>query len=254
MKLLTLTTDFGEGAYVPQMKGVILSLVPEARIVDLTHSVAPGDVREAAYLLETTVPAFPEESVHVAVVDPGVGTGRRALALRFARRTLVGPDNGIFTAFLGRADEIREITETSLFLPEVSATFHGRDVFAPGAARLLEGGDLTIVGPVLAGEPILLPDLWAEGDRGVVLHVDRFGNLVTSFPAGRLAEDPDGALAGPGAAVARRAATFGTAPPGEPFLYAGSGGRLEVAVPGGDASARLRWGRGTEVAWERNPA
>ena len=213
MALLTLTTDFGEGAYVGQVKGVILSLFPGTRIVDVTHAVAPGDVREAAYLLEAVVPAFPEGSVHLAVVDPGVGTERKALALRFADRIVVAPDNGILTAFLPRATEVREITERSLFLPEISPTFHGRDIFAPVAAHLANGLELTRVGPPPTGEPVVLGDLRSTGEEGVVLHVDRFGNLITSFPAEFLLDSPEATLSGPGAVVTARAETYGFAPP-----------------------------------------
>ncbi len=245
--LITLTTDFGEGSYVAQVKGVILSLLPDARIVDVTHFVAAGDVREGAYLLECAVPAFPEDSVHLVVVDPGVGTERRALAVRFARRTLVGPDNGVLTPFLDLADEIREITEEQLFLPEVSPTFHGRDVFAPVAVHLAGGAALASVGPALAGEPVKVSDLHAEGDVGLVLHVDRFGNLVTNFPSEVLLDRPQAFIIGPGGSVNRRALTYGQAEEGQPFLYAGSGGRLEVAVPRGAAADTLGWGRGTEL-------
>jgi S-adenosyl-L-methionine hydrolase (adenosine-forming) len=245
--LITLTTDFGDGAYVAQMKGVILSLMPEARLVDVTHHVGAGDVREGAYLLECTVPAFPEESVHLAVVDPGVGTERRALAVRFARRTLLGPDNGLLTAFLGVADEIREITAESLFLPEVSPTFHGRDIFAPVAVHLAAGAALASVGPELLSPPVTLPELRAEGSEGLILHVDRFGNLITSFPSEILIDRPDAILTGPEGAVSQRAVTFGEAEPGVPFLYSGSGGRLEVAVAGGSAAKILGWGRGAEL-------
>ena len=245
--LITLTTDFGEGSYVAQMKGVILSLCPDARMVDITHHVSAGDVREGAYLLECTVPAFAEDSVHLAVVDPGVGTDRRALAVRFARRTLVAPDTGLLTPFLEVADEVHEITEERLFLPEVSPTFHGRDIFAPVAAHLAGGELLATVGPALDGEPVKLDDLHAEGEVGLVLHVDRFGNLVTNFPSEALLDRPDAFLSGPGAVVKSRARTFDEAAAGEPFLYAGSGGRLEVAVPRGSAAAALEWDRGTEL-------
>jgi S-adenosylmethionine hydrolase len=245
---ITLTTDFGTGTYVAQVRGVILSLLPEARVEDLCHAIGPGDVREAAYVLETVVPAYPEGSVHLCVVDPGVGGPRRAIAAAFAGRMLVGPDNGVFTAFLPRADEVREITNTALFLPEVSATFHGRDLFAPVAAQLAGGLPLPVVGPVLAGPPVLLPDLRATGDAGVVLHVDRFGNLVTSFASKALEDRPAAALAGPGGDVTARARTFCEAEGDRPFLYAGSGGRIEVAVNGGSAASSLGWGRGTAVA------
>lgn len=247
--LITLTTDFGDGAYVAQVRGVILSVLPEARIEDVCHTVAPGDVREAAYVLEAAVPAFPEPAVHVAVVDPGVGTERRALAVAFAGRTLVGPDNGVLTPFLDGADEIRVLENRDLFLPEVSATFHGRDVFAPVAARLAGGLPFARVGPVLPVEPVRLADLLSAGDSGTVLHVDRFGNLVTSFPAEILARRPAAALVGPGAEVRARARTFGEAGPGAPFVYEGSGGRLEVAVAGGSAAEALGWGRGTAVGF-----
>jgi len=215
--------------------------------VDITHFVAAGDVLEAAYLLECAVPAFPEDSVHLVVVDPGVGTERRALAVRFARRTLVGPDNGVLTPFLDLADEIREITEERLFLPEVSPTFHGRDVFAPVAVHLAGGVELASVGPALAGEPVKLAGLHAEGDAGLVLHVDRFGNLVTSFPSEALLDRPQAVLSGPEGSVKLRALTYGQAREGQPFLYAGSGGRVEVAVPHGNAADTLGWGRGTEL-------
>jgi len=245
--LVTLTTDFGEGSYVAQVKGVILSLAPDTTIVDVTHAVAPGDVREAAYLVETVVPAFPEDTVHLVVVDPGVGTDRKALAVRFAGRTLVGPDNGVLTAFLGAPAEIRELTEAALFLPEVSPTFNGRDVFAPVTAYLSRGVEFEAVGPVLEGEPVRVPDLESEGDDGVVLHVDSFGNLITNFPADALAARPDALLAGPVAEIRDRARTFGEAGSEVPFLYAGSGGRIEIAVPGGNAERVLGWSRGTAV-------
>jgi S-adenosylmethionine hydrolase len=178
-----------------------------------------------------------------------VGTGRRALAVAWAGRVLVGPDNGILTAFLDRPDEIRVLENESLFLPDVSPTFHGRDVFAPVAARLAGGLPFKEVGPVLSDAPVLLDDLETLGDRGVVLHVDRFGNLVTSFPAETLLSRPGAKLEGPDAVVEARAKTFLEAEPGEPFLYAGSGGRLEVAVPLGSASRHLGWDRGTPVTF-----
>lgn len=247
MSLVTLTTDFGVGNYVAQVKGVLLSLNPTIRIVDVSHDVAPGDVREAAYLVETFVPAFPEASVHVVVVDPGVGSDRRAIAAYLAGRILVGPDNGVFTAFLDAAQEIREITNRDLFLPEVSSTFHGRDVFAPVAAHLAGGGDLATVGPPLEGDPIRVPDLLTEGEEGVVLSVDRFGNLITSFPSSLLEERPEATLAGPAATLGARHIFFSDAEPGVDFLYAGSGGRIEVARNGESAADALGWGRGTAL-------
>ena len=251
--LLTLTTDFGAGPYVAQVKGVILSLFPDLVIVDVSHEVAPGDVHEAAYFLETIVPAFPEATVHLVVVAPGVGTDRRILAARFAGRIVLGPDNGVLSTGLPGADEIRVVTNERLFLPEVSATFHGRDVFAPVAAHLAAGAELEVVGPVLTDAPVLLSDLIADGDSGRVLSIDRFGNVITSFPAEALAARPGAALLGGSAAVAARAETFGAAPPETPFLYSGSGGRLEVAVRGGHAAERLGLSRGTGLTFTEAP-
>lgn len=247
MPLVGLVTDFGAGMYVAQVKGVILSLCPDATIVDESHEVAPGDIHEGAYVVECVVPAFPEGSVHVVVVDPGVGTARKVLAVRFAGRILVAPDNGVLTPFLPAAEEVREVANERLFLPEVSATFHGRDVFAPVAAHLAAGAELDLVGPALESEPVLLSDYRAEGETGRVLSIDRFGNVITSFSADVLADRVDAMLTAEGRTVAERAVTFGEAPPDTPFLYAGSGGRLEVAVAGASAAAALGWSRGTSL-------
>ncbi|MEN8151965.1 MAG: SAM-dependent chlorinase/fluorinase, partial [Planctomycetota bacterium] len=175
---------------------------------------------------------------------------RRCLAVRFAGRTLVGPDNGCLTAFLDRATAIHEITNGELYLPEVSSTFHGRDLFAPVAAFLAGGGELAAVGPAFEGEPVRVPELRASGDEGVVLHVDRFGNLITNFPAAVL--DEGVGLSGPGVLLSTRLRTFAEAEGAEPFLYAGSGGRLEVAVNGGRAEDRLGWHAGTAIRLERD--
>jgi len=250
MPLMTLTTDFGATEYVAQMKGVILSLLPSANVIDVSHEIPPGDVRAAAYVAEVAVPAFPQDSVHLVVVDPGVGTDRCALAVRFAGRTIVGPDNGCLTAFLDGATAIHEITNEELHLPEVSATFHGRDIFAPVAAFLAGGGEISATGPVFDRDPVRVPDLWADGEEGVILHVDRFGNLVTNFPASVL--DEGGRLSGPGVLLEEHVRTFAEADGTDPFLYGGSGGRLEVAVNGGSAEAHLGWHRGTTVQLEQD--
>ena len=248
--IISLTTDFGSSShYVAQMKGVILSLIPGCAVVDVSHGIAMGDVLAAAYVLELAVPAFPADSVHVVVVDPGVGTDRRALAVRFAGRTIVGPDNGCLTAFLDAATAVYEITNEELYLPEVSATFHGRDIFAPVAAFLAGGGELSATGPVFDGDPVRVPDLWAEGDEGVILHVDRFGNLITNFAASVL--DEGVRLSGPGVLLSKHVRTFAEADGADPFLFGGSGGRLEVAVNGGNAETHLGWHRGTTVMLER---
>ena len=142
MTILTLSTDFGtEDEYVGVMKGVILSIAPEVRLVDLSHQIPPQDVRRAAFLLMNAVPYFPPDTVHLAVVDPGVGTERRPLAVRTPAGTFVGPDNGLFSWVLARVPEwgAVEIREPAYRLPLVSSTFHGRDIFAPAAAYLAAG-------------------------------------------------------------------------------------------------------------------
>jgi S-adenosylmethionine hydrolase len=243
--IVTLLSDFGAGSgYPAQMKGALLSRVPAARLVDLSHDVPHYDVLAGALLLEACVPSFPAHAVHLAVVDPGVGTARRPLCVvDRAGRRLVGPDNGLLTPFLegARAYEIAALPRPA------SATFHGRDLFAPAAAVLAAGGDPAALGPAVA-DPVRLdwPRAVRDGDlvRGEVLLADPFGNLVTSLRA----ED----LGGPCAveAAGRRArwvTTFGEGAPGELLAMIGSSGRLEIAVREGSAARALGAGRGAVV-------
>ncbi len=158
MTILTLLTDFGtEDEYVGVMKGVILSIAPEVRLVDLSHQIPPQDVRRAAFLLTSAVPYFPPDTVHLAVVDPGVGTERRPLAVRTPVGTFVGPDNGLFSWVLTRVPEWTAV-EPAYRLPLVSSTFHGRDIFAAGGAHLAAGVPLERLGarggPGLAPRPV----------------------------------------------------------------------------------------------------
>jgi len=250
--LFTLTTDFGSASSYPaQVKAVLLSAIPEARIVDITHEVPRYDVLFGALLLEAAVPWFPRESIHLAVVDPGVGTARRALVVTdLEGRRLVGPDNGLLTPFLGRGARVRALSEHGGVLPAPrSATFHGRDLFAPAAAYLARGGTAAALGAEVS-DPVHLdwPAAVREGDRllGVALTADPFGNLVTSIRAADLV----------GAAVlevevagrpARFVRTFGEGEPGELLALVGSGGRVEVAVREGSALATLGGGRGVAV-------
>ena len=187
--LVTLTTDFGlRDAYVAAMKGVILSICPEARLVDVSHEVAPQDVMEAAFVLRQAVPYFPPEAVHLVVVDPGVGTARRPVALRHGGHRFVGPDNGLFALLLdGAAPEtLVGLDRPAFWRTEApSTTFHGRDVFAPVAAHLAAGRRLAEVGtPAAALESLhwALPIADAQGLRGWVVHVDHFGNGITNIP------------------------------------------------------------------------
>ena len=224
------------------MKGVILGICPEARIVDITHECRAFDVSEAAFTIAQAYPHFPPRTVHVAVVDPGLGTLRRTILVEAGGQCLVGPDNGVFAFILSEGKpRVRAVSNAKYFLPAVSQTFHGRDVFAPVAAHLANG-----VPPARMGKTIedylrphsLKPERTARrGWTGTVLKVDRFGNLITNF---RASEFPR-ALEGPfemtvGLQTVNRLATnyeqFG---PGEVFVIVGSSGYLEVSA--GQASA-----------------
>ena len=257
MVVVTLTSDFGtRDAYVAELKAAVLSLTREVQLVDVTHEIAPHDVAAGALALEAAAPWFPPGSVHLAVVDPGVGTARRGLVLASGDHFFVGPDNGLFTPFLaGGGWEAFELVAASDRRPGVSATFHGRDVFAPAAARLARGAAPRDLGPPLA-DPVRLSWPEAEGRggglAGVVLHVDRFGNLITSIRAGALA------ALGPSAAVRVRGRTlrvvsaYGDLKPRAAGALVGSAGRLEIAVREGSAAALLRARRGTPVLVSRS--
>jgi S-adenosylmethionine hydrolase len=255
--IVTLTTDFGtRDAWVAAMKGAILGIARAVQLVDVTHEVARHDVAEGALALEAAAPYFPPGTVHLAVVDPGVGTARRGLAVVARGQVFVGPDNGLFTPFVAEGDwRAFELAASEYRLPAVSRTFHGRDVFAPAAAHVAGGVDPSRLGPRVT-DPVRLvwpePRPTAGGVAGVVVHVDRFGNLVTSLRADALA----GAL-GPGAVVriAGRAValvgTYGELGRGRAGALVGSGGRLEIAVREGSAARLFGARRGTRVVLSR---
>jgi S-adenosylmethionine hydrolase len=250
MPIVTLTTDFGvRDPWVGVMKGVVLGIAPEVRLVDLSHEVARHDVLEAALVLEAAVPFFPDGSIHVAVVDPGVGGPRRGLVIAASRQRFVGPDNGVFTpVLLDLGWEAFELTAPEYRLAEVGATFHGRDVFAPAAAHLARGAP-----PERFGRPVEDPVrlAWpaarrtADGVTGEVVHVDRFGNLVTSIRMRDLPPDPMIEVGGRSLPLVH---TYGSAATGALVGLVGSSGRLEVAVREGNAARILGVGRGTAVA------
>ena len=256
-RTLTLTTDFGsKDAYVAAMKGVILQSCPEARLVDVTHEVAPQDVMEAAFVLRQAVPFFPEETVHLVVVDPGVGTERRPVALRAGDHFFVGPDNGLFSLVLdGEPPEALVALDAPDHwrTPEPSSTFHGRDIFAPAAAHLAAGRPLEALGsPIDALDTLrwALPITDAQGIQGWTVHVDHFGNCITNIPHTLFEKHRDGrpvkCYAG-GTILSGVAPTYGAVAEGEPLLVFGSSGFLEVAVSGGNASKLLGIQKGESV-------
>lgn len=190
MNTITVLTDFGLiDPYVGTMKGVMLSINAQARIVDITHEVEPQDVREAAFLIGDYYRFFPEGTVHVCVVDPTVGSARRPVIVAHQGHLFVGPDNGLFSLLYGNGASIREITDRRFMLKNVSATFHGRDVFAPAAAHLSRGIDVAEFGP-LVDDPVILPDLVPTDNGGVmtgqIVRIDRFGNAISNITDDRL--------------------------------------------------------------------
>lgn len=265
--VITLLTDFGDrDTYAAQMKGVLAAMAPRVGVIDLTHNIQPQNILEAAVQLDAAVDAFEDDTVHIAVVDPGVGTARRGIAARCPRGTLVGPDNGIFTAVLDRYPMSKAVSledEAYLRTP-VSPTFHGRDVFAPAAAHLATGLHLTELGPYIDDLVRLdLPRPLVSHDGGFikahVLLADRFGNLVTDLRKeafdtwlGRgqaqwayVQIDGRGPLPPESLTVAE---TFADVEPGRPVAYFGSSDRLEIAVRDGDAADTLKLTHGDAVS------
>ncbi len=242
--IVTLLTDFGlADSYVAELKAAVLSLAPGATLVDIAHEISPGDLRAAQYLLARSWHRFPRGTVHLAVVDPGVGTARRALAAQAQGHSFVAPDNGLL-AFL--AADARFV---SLEVPAAaSPTFHGRDVFAPAAARLALGAALADLGSPITDpyrSPLPAPRAKGKGLVGEVMYVDRFGTLVTNLPG-------DAAVAGVRVLVAGRDAgpvrrTFADVARGAVVTYLGSGGTIEIAVREGSAASALGVGVGAEV-------
>ena len=240
--IITLTTDFGSSdPYVGIMKGVILGIAPEARLIDVSHGVASYDVMEGAFVLSAAVRYFPAGTVHLGVVDPGVGSERRPIAASDGGHIFVGPDNGLFSLCLDDDAELHHITNEEYFLKPVSDTFHGRDIFAPVAARLAMGATLESVGPRVYDFLRLIPPSGPQ----TILHVDRFGNLVTSLRLEDLRVDSVIRIAGYDVGTRRTAYSEGAS--GELFLIAGSSGYLEISMNRASAADHLKVGRGMEL-------
>jgi hypothetical protein len=242
--IITLLTDFGTAdSYVAEVKGVLLARAANTVLVDVTHEIPPGDVLAAQHVLARTWHRFPAGTVHVAVVDPGVGTARRALAAAAGGHGFVGPDNGLLTPVLQGA------TVVSLPIPSDAApTFHGRDVFAPAAAALAQGAAIDRLGPRVRDPEVRSPPEPAEVGgvaRGAVVYVDRFGTLVTNLPATMAIRARAVTLLTHALGPVRR--TFGDVPVGAAVALVGSGGTVEIALRGGSAARALGVGVGAEV-------
>lgn len=246
MRLLTFLSDFGSGSPYPAAMKAVAAGLCNAGLIDISHDVRPGSIREGAYLLWSLAPACPAGTVHCAVVDPGVGTARAALAVAAGDQILVGPDNGLLLPAARRlgAPAVYRLRDVGFWRYPISATFHGRDVFAPIAARLAAGAPLTAVGaPVAEYVDLQFPVGRRDGAAlvGEVLWIDRFGNLVTSIPGTLLEAVPRGSDVIIEAASitlgATSAGTFADVAPGQMAVLVGGDGVVEVAQNGGSAAA-----------------
>ena len=255
-RILTLTTDFGiSDGYVAAMKGVVFTQVPDAQIVDITHQVPPQDIAAGAFVMYSSCPFFPKGSVHVGVVDPGVGSDRRGIVVETEQFLYVGPDNGLFSPVYERevVRRVVAIENTALMRPQVSSTFHGRDVFALVGAHLLRGISCEEVGPKIV-DPVT-GDLWGVEERadalvGRVVCVDHFGNAISMIARSQIdAKYPDGdfeIIIGE-IRFDRICQTYSEVKEGEALTLYGSLDTLEIAVCGGSASRTLGIKRGDEI-------
>ena len=249
MPILTLTTDFGtKDGFVGTLKGVLWSICPAAQIADISHEISPQNVLEGAFILWRAYAFFPVGTVHVAVVDPGVGTSRRPIAACLCGHTFVGPDNGLFTLLYEEAKknglpvEIVHLINEKYFLPNVSCTFHGRDIFAPVAAHLANGVPLRDLGPAIT-DPVRLsmPKLekTAKGWRAHVTIIDVFGNCTTDLPAAVLTERERVTFHLSGREVRGLVASYGHKQPGELVALVDSENYVEIAIVNGNAAKTL---------------
>jgi len=257
MTIITLLTDFGlKDGYVGVMKGVIWGIAPRAQLADITHQIQPQNVAEGALALGRVAPYFPAGTIHLAVVDPGVGTRRRPIAARLGEQFFVGPDNGLCTVLVEQARQAEAVTQfvhldqPHYWLPEISNVFHGRDIFSPVAAHLANGTPLSELGSPIQ-EPRQLefppPERFGTGWRGVVMHVDAFGNLATNLerqhiPAGNRLTIKIG-----GIQIERLAATFGEGEANQLMALFDSAGKLSICVVNGSAADRLKIDIGAPV-------
>jgi S-adenosylmethionine hydrolase len=258
---ITLTTDFGEGSpYVAEMKGVILSINPDARIVDVSHAIPPQNIRHGAIVLDEATGVFPGGSIHVAVVDPGVGTARTLLYAEITGQRYLAPDNGLLSRLASREKptKLRTIANEQFFRQPVSTTFHGRDILAPAAARLSVGLDPDQLGPPTAHMVMLdWPGAVMAPNRiqGQVTAIDSFGNLITNISAEQLAAAPTDDRTGVFCDGEHETRGIFTAYADQPQMtliaLVGSHGNLELAIVGESAAAMLgvKVGAPVEVRW-----
>ncbi|HPA14269.1 MAG TPA: SAM-dependent chlorinase/fluorinase [Desulfobacterales bacterium] len=262
MSIITLLTDFGvEDEYVGIMKGVILSIAPSARIIDITHQIEPQDLVRAAYITKYSYRYFPRGAVHAVVVDPGVGTSRSILALEIKGHIFLAPDNGILTLLMDSetVDTMIRVDNREYFLESVSRTFHGRDIFAPVAAHLANGVAIKKLGPPadpkqLARLPIQYPAVSNRGELiGFIVSIDRFGNLITNIDWESLekfcrtgtGKTPEITIAG--RKITGLSRSYENVKPKNPLMIIGSRGCIEIAVNRGSARLHFMAEKGDKV-------
>ncbi len=257
MSCITLLTDFGlHDGYNGVLKGVIWNILPEAQIADISHNIAPQNIAEGALILARSAFFFPAGTVHVAVVDPGVGTARRPVAIRAGEHTFVGPDNGLFTLVMQRAErygwpvEAVVLDQPKYWLPQVSNVFHGRDIFSPVAAHLASGVTLREVGTPISdpvGLDLPLPVRTSQGWTGRVLAADIYGNIATNLYRSDLDGMTVKCVRIAGEEIQGMVRTFGDRPTGELIALFDSDDELAISVVNGNAAERLKIGPGAEV-------
>ena len=254
--VITLTTDFGlQDYYVSAMKAIIMGIAPDARIVDVSHDIPSQDIMAGSWVLKNSAMLFPKNSVHCVVVDPGVGTERNPIALRIEDQLFVGPDNGIFSLLTeGKDFEAVRLTNKKYWGQKSSNTFHGRDIFAPVAAHLSTGVDLQELGdPVdeLVNYRWAVPIADKDGVQGWVIHIDKFGNLVTNVSEELINEAIDGRsikIYVGNTILDEIVTTFGSVAEGEPAAFIGSSGMLEIGINKGNAKEMLGVQKGAQIS------
>jgi S-adenosylmethionine hydrolase len=254
--VITLTTDFGlQDYYVSAMKAVMLDIAPDVRMVDISHEIPSQDIMAASWTLQNSAMLFPPGTVHTVVVDPGVGTDRNPIALQVEDQYFVGPDNGIFSLLTKEKDfQAVRLTDKQYWRDQPSNTFHGRDIFAPVAAHLSQDVKLEEL-----GEPLeeLMTYRWTvpiadkDGLEGMIIHIDKFGNLITNISASLLKEvigDKSVKIYVGNTILHNLASTFGNVTEGEPVAYIGSSGMLEVGINKGNAEKMLGVQKGAQIS------
>jgi S-adenosyl-L-methionine hydrolase (adenosine-forming) len=249
MPVITLTTDFGiRDGFTGVLKGVIWGICPGVQIADITHSITPQNVIEGAFALWRAAPFFPPGTVHIAGVDPGVGTKRRPMAAKLGEHYFVGPDNGLFTPLIIDAEKsglsmmFVHLENIKYWLPDVSHTFHGRDIFGPVAAHLANGVPLAEFGtPIEQPERLVMPvpEKTAQGWKAHITVVDTFGNMTTDLSAGRLADELDLTIKVKGRVIDGLVESYGWRKPGDLVALVDSEGFVEIAVVNGSAASVL---------------